>query len=149
MKSLDIAEVSQRAGIKPSALRYYEGLGLITADSRKGLRRQYDISVLDRLALIAMGQRAGFSLIEIGSTLGPSTNAQAEFSLDRGKLEEKADDVDQRIRELSLLSRALRHVAKCQAPRHSECPTFRKMMSEALAQSASAVPQSLSKKTPL
>lgn len=132
MKSLDIAEVARRSGHKASALRYYESLGIIAADSRKGLRRQYDASVLDRLALVTLGQRAGFSLQEIAETLGPSSEADARFELNRSRISERADEVDRRIRELSLLSRALRHVAKCQAPSHAECPTFRKMMAEAL-----------------
>lgn len=132
MKSLDIAEVSQRSGLKPSALRYYESLGVIAADSRKGLRRQYDPSVLDRLALIALGQRAGFSLQDIAATLGAATGAEAEFELDRQGISDRADAVDRRIRELTLLSRALRHVAQCQAPNHAQCPKFRQMMAEAL-----------------
>ncbi|CUH87635.1 Redox-sensitive transcriptional activator SoxR [Phaeobacter sp. CECT 5382] len=132
MKSLDIADVARHAGVKPSALRYYESLGLIAADSRKGLRRQYDASVLDRLALIALGQRAGFSLQEIAETLGPATQAQVEFELDRNRITERADEVDRHIRALTLLARALRHVATCQAPSHAECPSFRKMMAEAL-----------------
>ncbi|MEP2715589.1 helix-turn-helix domain-containing protein [Pseudophaeobacter sp.] len=132
MKSLDISEVAQRAGVKASALRYYEELGLIAADSRKGLRRQYDGSVLDRLALIALGQHAGFTLKEIASIFGPVQAKAPEFTLDRNRLTTRADEVDQRIRELTLLSRALRHVAQCPAPHHSQCPSFRKMMDQAL-----------------
>ena len=60
MKSLDISDVARRSGVKPSALRYYEDLGLIQSDGRKGLRRQYDDSVLERLALISMVNPPGF-----------------------------------------------------------------------------------------
>lgn len=134
MKSLDIAEVSQRTGLKPSALRYYEDLGLIASDSRKGLRRQYDAAVLDRLALITMGRQAGFSLLQIARIFGPASAANADFTLDRDQLLDQATQVEQRIRELKILSRALRHVAQCKAPHHSECPTFRKMMAGALRQ---------------
>ncbi|OIQ32161.1 MAG: MerR family transcriptional regulator [Roseobacter sp. MedPE-SWchi] len=132
MKSLDIAEVARRSGVKPSALRYYESLGIIAADSRKGLRRQYDASVLDRLALVSLGQRAGFSLQDIAETLGPSSTSAATFHLERNRISQRADEVDHRIRQLTLLSRALRHVAQCTAPSHAECPTFRNMMAEAL-----------------
>ncbi len=132
MKSLDIAEISRRSGVKPSALRYYEEIGLIKADSRKGLRRQYDDSVLDQLALIAMGRAAGFSLQEIGAMLGGSEG----FGLDRQRLHQRADEVEQRIRELRVLSRALRHVADCAAPDHSQCPTFRRMMDSALSRAS-------------
>ncbi|AVO36754.1 helix-turn-helix domain-containing protein [Pukyongiella litopenaei] len=128
MKSLDIGEIARRSGTTPATLRYYETLGLIAPDGRKGLRRQYDAAVLDRLALIAMGRMAGFSLDEIGQFLGRG----AGFEIDRARLHDRADAVDRRIRELRVLSRALRHVAECPAPQHSRCPTFRRMMDQAL-----------------
>lgn len=46
MKFLDIGEVSAKSGIKPSALRYYEEIGLIFSISRHGLRRQFSSEVL-------------------------------------------------------------------------------------------------------
>ena len=61
MTELDIADVVQRAGVPASTLRFYEEKGLIAASGRRGLRRQYDPAVLDRLALIALGRTAGFS----------------------------------------------------------------------------------------
>ncbi|NIZ61464.1 MerR family transcriptional regulator [Sedimentitalea sp. CY04] len=127
MNSLDIGEVAKLSGFKASALRYYEKLGLIQPDSRKGLRRQYDDTVLDRLALISMGQSAGFSLDEIGAMFQDS----GQFEIDRPALHAKADEVEQHIRRLRILVRALRHVAECSAPSHAECPSFRKMMHEA------------------
>lgn len=42
MSSLDIADVTQRAGLPASTLRYYEEKGLIVSNGRRGLRRQYD-----------------------------------------------------------------------------------------------------------
>lgn len=128
MNSLDIGDVAHRAGLKASTLRYYETLGLVKPDSRKGLRRQYDDSVLDRLALISMGQSAGFSLTEIGAVLQDGEN----FDIDKQRLHAKADQVEQHIRRLRILVRALRHVADCSAPEHSECPAFRRMMRKAL-----------------
>lgn len=130
MNSLDISDVARRSGVKPSALRYYEDLGLIQSDGRKGLRRQYDDSVLERLALISMGQSAGFTLQEIGGIfLGGGG-----FELDRQQLRDQADRMEQQVRRLRILARALRHVASCTAPHHAECPTFRKMMTKALDQ---------------
>jgi len=55
MKLLDIAETAEQAQVKPSALRYYEEIGLISPVVRHGLRRQYDTQTLLQLALIKMG----------------------------------------------------------------------------------------------
>ena len=60
MRRLDIADVARRSGLPASTLRYYEEKGLIVPIGRPGLRRQYDESVLERLALIALGREALF-----------------------------------------------------------------------------------------
>ena len=65
MRYLDIVAVAQQSGVPASALRYYEEKGLIASVGRRGLRRLFDAGVLERLALIALGQAAGFSLDEI------------------------------------------------------------------------------------
>jgi hypothetical protein len=71
VRELDIGEVVKRSGVPASTLRYYEQLGLLQALGRRGLRRQYDEQVLERLALIGLGQAAGLSLQQIGLSLPP------------------------------------------------------------------------------
>lgn len=124
MKFLDIGEVAAESGVKPSALRYYEEAGLISSVSRHGLRRQFPPEVLLQLKLIAMGKSAGFSLDEIAGMFG--SNGQP--NLPRDRLHAKADEIDQKIRELTALSDTLRHVAECSAPSHMQCPTFRRLV---------------------
>jgi len=136
MTELDIADVVQRAGVPASTLRFYEEKGLITASGRRGLRRQYDPAVLDRLALIALGRTAGFSLDEIARMFAPDGRP----ALDREMLAAKAEELDRTIRELGVLRDSLRHAAACPAPSHAECPTFRRLL-EAAASGAVAVPR--------
>ncbi|MBL8894403.1 MAG: helix-turn-helix domain-containing protein [Rhizobiales bacterium] len=124
MKFLDIGEVSEKTGTRPSALRYYEEVGLISSVSRHGLRRQFPPEVLLQLKLVAMGQSAGFSLAEISGMFG-KTGAP---NLPRATLRKKADDLDRQIRELAALRDTLRHVADCPAPSHMQCPTFRRLV---------------------
>ena len=68
---MDIAEVAKRSGLPASTLRYYEEKGLIASHGRQGLRRVFDDRVLERLALIALGRAAGFSLEEIARMFAP------------------------------------------------------------------------------
>lgn len=124
MKFIDIGEVSAQSGVKPSALRYYEKVGLISSSSRHGLRRQFPHQVLLQLKLIAMGKSAGFSLEEIGSMFGH----QGIPELPRPLLHQKADEIDQQIHKLQALRDTLRHVADCPAPSHMECPTFKRLV---------------------
>ncbi|KVA29329.1 helix-turn-helix domain-containing protein [Burkholderia ubonensis] len=124
MGCLDIADVARHAGLPASTLRYYEEKGLIASNGRRGLRRQYDQAVLQRLALIALGREAGFSLDEIGTMFG----AGGEPDIDRAKLDVKADELDRTIRRLSAVRDGLRHAAACPAPSHLQCPSFQKLL---------------------
>ena len=124
MKLLDIGEVSERSGVSPSALRYYEEIALIAPVARKGLRRQYAPEILLQLTLIGMGKSAGFSLEDIASMFG--SNGQPD--LPRTLLHQKADEIDRQIRRLRALRDTLHHVADCPAESHLECPTFRRLV---------------------
>ncbi|MFH9887352.1 helix-turn-helix domain-containing protein [Streptomyces luteogriseus] len=127
MTDLDIAEVAHRAGVPASTLRFYEEKGLISSAGRRGLRRQYDPGVLERLALIALGRTAGFSLDEIAQMFAPDGRPR----IDRDMLSAKADELDRTIRELGVLRDSLRHTAACPAPSHLECSTFRRLIDAA------------------
>jgi DNA-binding transcriptional MerR regulator len=121
---MDIAEVAQRSGVPASTLRFYEEKGLIASVGRKGLRRRFDPDVLERLALIALGQAAGFSLDEIALMFGPDGRPH----IDRPMLAAKADELDRTISQLTAMRESLRHAAVCPAPSHMECPTFRRLL---------------------
>ncbi len=62
---LTIGQVASRAGLRASAVRYYEAQGLLPAASRRGGKRVYDASILERLAVIALAKMAGFEVHEI------------------------------------------------------------------------------------
>lgn len=124
---MDISEVTKRAGLPASTLRYYEKRGLIASVGPQGARRRFAPGVLDQLALIALGQAAGLSLDEIQSMLSPA----GPPNIDRRLLSAKADEIDATIKQLRAVSRGLRHAAACPAPSHSECPTFQGMLQAA------------------
>ena len=120
MKDLDIAELAKRSGTPASTLRFYEEKGLIASIGRRGLKRLFDPSVLERLALIALGRAAGFSLDEIAQVFAPGGPPR----IDREKLTAKAEELDATIRRLSVMRDGLRHAAECPAPSYMECPHF-------------------------
>lgn len=66
---LAIGELAHRAGIAPSALRYYETEGLIRSSRTGGGQRRYERGMLRRLAFIRAAQNVGLSLDEIRSAL--------------------------------------------------------------------------------
>lgn len=129
---LDISEVARRSGLPASTLRHYEEKGLIRSVGRRGLRRQFERDVLERLSLIALGRRAGFSLDEIAEMFAPDGQPR----IDRERLSARADELDRTVVRLAALRDALRHAAACPAPSHMSCPTFRRLLAAAGARQA-------------
>lgn len=124
MKDIDIAELSKLTGLPASTLRYYEEKSLITSVGRRGLRRLFAPEALQRLALVALGIKAGFSLTEISIFL----LGKRKLEIDRGLLLAKAEEIDQQIKTLQQIRSGLIHAAECPAPSHLECPRFKKML---------------------
>nr|MBA2533960.1 MerR family transcriptional regulator [Rubrobacter sp.] len=71
--SLNIGEVARSAGVRPSALRYYERVGVLPPPERASGRRRYGgevlREVLRRLEVVQVAQRAGFTISEIRTLL--------------------------------------------------------------------------------
>lgn len=70
------------------------------------------IGVLERLALIAVGRAAGFSLDEIALMFAPDGRPR----INRQMLLAKAAELDRTIRKLADMRDGLRHAAACRAP---------------------------------
>jgi MerR family redox-sensitive transcriptional activator SoxR len=66
---LSIGELAQRSGMAPSALRYYEELGLITSTRTSSGRRRFERQMLRRLAFVRAGRNVGLSLDEVAEAL--------------------------------------------------------------------------------
>lgn len=66
---LTIGEIARAAGIATSAIRYYERIGLLPPAKRVNTKRRYDESILQKLAVIRLAQRAGLSIAEIQTLL--------------------------------------------------------------------------------
>jgi MerR family redox-sensitive transcriptional activator SoxR len=66
---LTIGQLSERSGVAPSALRFYETKGLIASIRTNGNQRRYQSAMLRRIALIQVAQSIGFTLEEITEEL--------------------------------------------------------------------------------
>ena len=65
MPLLTISEVARQVGLQPSAIRYYEQIGILLPAQRVSGQRRYDTTVLYRLAVIQRTRQSGFTLDEI------------------------------------------------------------------------------------
>ncbi len=118
---LTIGEVARRAGIRASAIRYYEEAGLLPEPERVGGKRRYDEEVLRRLALIWGAKRAGFTLGEIRTLLHgfPAETSAAERW--RTLASEKLGEVDEAIAQLRSTRDLLQEALRCGCGSLDEC----------------------------
>ncbi len=115
---LTITAVAQRAGIRPSAIRYYESIGLLPVPARVNGRRRYDAHVLQRLVIIAAAQGMGFTIAEIATLFdgfSADTPASARW---RALAEEKRPQIDALIRRAEGMKQML------DAALHCDCLTL-------------------------
>jgi MerR family redox-sensitive transcriptional activator SoxR len=120
---LTIGEVARRAGLRTSALRYYEDLGLLPATRRVSGRRRYTPDALARLAVIRLAQHAGFTMAEIVTLVNgfaPETPAAERW---RALAEHKLIEVEARIRRGEEMKRVLEASLRCGCLDLADCPT--------------------------
>jgi MerR family redox-sensitive transcriptional activator SoxR len=106
---IGISEVAEATGLQSSALRYYEKVGLITSVAREGGRRQYDPSVLRRLAVIALLQEAGFTIAEVARLLDAGTGDDTW----RRMAEQKLAELDAHLARVATAREVLVAAVEC------------------------------------
>lgn len=118
---MTIGEVARETGLAPSAIRYYEGLGLLPKPKRVGGKRRYDAEVLDAIALVTLAREAGFTMQEIRQLVAgfaPGTKPAERWGvLARRKLEE----LEEQAARLERMRRVLRHALDCGCLDLREC----------------------------
>jgi len=121
METLPIGEVARRAGIRPSALRYYESVGLLPAPRREHGHRRYDPGVLQRLAVLRLAQQVGFTVAEMHllvAGFSSDTPASERWQLLANK---KLQEVEARIAHAQQTKQILGCLLQCSCFDLEEC----------------------------
>ena len=104
-----IGEVARRSGASRKALRLYEKAGILQAPRRTGAGyRVYGPDALDLLAFVRQAQRLGFTLDEIKDIVAIRRAGRAPCPHVRELVRRKADDLDQRLKDLNEVRDGLR-----------------------------------------
>jgi MerR family transcriptional regulator, redox-sensitive transcriptional activator SoxR len=119
---MTIGEISRRAGLRASAIRYYEELGLLPAPRREGGRRRYDEGVLLTLSLIELGRKTGFTLKEIKLLVREAAREGRLSRRLRPLMAEKLAELDERIEAARAMKRLLEETIRCDCLALSSCP---------------------------
>ena len=122
---MTIGEVARRAGIRPSALRYYESAGVLPEPERENGRRRYGPEVLELLAVVRVAQQAGFTISEIRTLLHGFTTETPPSERWRALASEKLPEVEALIRRAFGMKRLLEWGLRCDCLRLEDCALVR------------------------
>jgi MerR family redox-sensitive transcriptional activator SoxR len=117
---MTIGEVAQRAGVRASAVRYYESIGLMPRVARVSGRRVYDTAAVDRLAVIQSARRLGFGVREI-QTLVDENAATTITDRWRSMARRKLPELEALIGRASRMKRLLENGLDCGCVRMEDC----------------------------
>jgi len=113
VKPMLIGEVERRSGVPAKTIRYYEGIGVLTAPAREASGyRSYDDTVLDRLAFIRAAQAAGLHLGEIREIVALRDRGETPCSHVTDIIGRRAAEIDRQIAELEHVRAELRRLAR-------------------------------------
>ena len=121
MPDLTISKVAKQFGIRASALRYYEQIGVLPASYRRGGQRLYDESAVRRLAIVQRARELGFTIKETqilfaDFSCGPPIS-ERWHSLCEAKLEEP----EERIEQIHEMQGMLQKMMQCRCAAFDQC----------------------------
>ena len=122
---MSIGEVARQAGVRPSALRYYEDIGLLPRPERESGRRRYEgevlREVLDRLAVVRVAQQAGFTINEIGVLLHGFSEDIPPSERWRVLASEKLPEIEALVERALSMKQLLERGLRCECLRLEDC----------------------------
>jgi len=118
---LTIGEVARRTGVRTSALRYYESVGILPAARRVNGRRRFGADVVRLLDTVRFAQDAGFTVAEIRTLFhgfGAHVPASARW---RQLADRKLAELDVLVARAEHMRRALLVARECGCLRVEDC----------------------------
>ena len=117
MAQYSISDVARKVGLRASAIRYYERLGVLSPARRVSGQRRYDAAAVQRLALVRRAQQAGFSLSEIRALFfgfEPSVPLSARWKALAARKISELDSAMEKLRAMKELLQNIQSRCGCQ-----------------------------------
>ncbi|GAA4241546.1 MerR family transcriptional regulator [Actinomadura meridiana] len=127
-ETLTIGQLAGRSGVAASALRYWEGVGLLPPPVRVSGQRRYPPSTVELVGVILLLRDVGFSLRDLKALLASATSADGRREVAGRKLAE----LDERIVQVQAARTAVAHSLACPHEDFFDCPSFTGMVSARL-----------------
>ena len=121
MEELTISEVAKRAGIRASAIRYYESVQLLPPPRRSSGRRRYNPDILRRISFIQVAQAAGLTIAEIQTLINELEDAPPLSERWQRLARQKLAALDALMRKVEGMKMLLANGLNCRCTNLEEC----------------------------
>lgn len=122
--TLTIGEVARQAGLKVSAIRFYERKGLLPAAERVGGQRRYEVDTVTRLGTIDVAKAAGFSLEEVRVLLDSIDRGEPAHGQLQALAARKLPDIEAQIERAEAMRGWLEVASECGCESLDSCALF-------------------------
>ena len=118
---MKIGEIARRAGIRPSAIRFYESVGVLPQAFRQNGQRHFAADAELQLAVIEFARKAGFTIAEIKLLFHGFRNDTPALARWRQLARKKYHEMDFLITRLKVMQRLLRKSMRCHCIKLDDC----------------------------
>ena len=120
---MNIGTAARQSGLPPKTIRYYEDIGLLTADRAANGYRDYSTEDVHRLRFVQRSRSLGFSIEECRLLLSLYTDRERASADVKAIATEKLGEIDRKIVELIGLREMLGHLVEtCHGDARPYCP---------------------------
>lgn len=120
---MNIGTAARQSGLPPKTIRYYEDIGLLTADRAANGYRDYSSEDVHRLRFVQRSRSLGFSVEECRQLLSLYTDRDRASADVKAIATEKLAQIDRKIAELTGLREMLGHLVEhCHGDARPDCP---------------------------
>ena len=121
MSGMSIGQVARRCGLAPSAIRYYESIGLLPKPMRVSGQRRYGAEVVGRVRLVQVARESGFTIAETRAFIGGFSATTPPAARWRTLAERKLAEIDTQMARLQRMRQLLEYGFRCRCLSVDSC----------------------------
>ena len=118
---MTIGEVAKEAGLRASAIRYYEKAGLIPKAMRSSGQRRYDAGIIEVLAVLEHAKSCGFTLDETRQLFNGFRNDSHISERWRALAKRKIAELDAMAERIATMKNLLERIQACRCIDVNQC----------------------------
>jgi len=122
--TLTIGQLAERFGLKTSAIRYYERVGVLPEPLRESGQRRYGSDAVRRLEVLEVAKRAGFSLDEARRLLQRTEAGDPAFESVRELAARKLPELERLITRAQEMRAWMLTASDCSCTTLDACALF-------------------------